>query len=154
MQGREARFRAPGAATEAQVQNLDPLAGGVPSYIPNPPLDCNTELFNHALETIWGEISRERETEEWEDSCGWRGGRESVPESEAVAKMLPFMKQDRPTRRAQGSDAASPSSSRRDAGHDRFLGQILGESPRTTPTLTRGPLLSSPPPGPQTDPLT
>lgn len=45
-------LRASSAATEAQVQNLDPLVGGVLSYIPNPPLDCNTELFNHALETI------------------------------------------------------------------------------------------------------
>lgn len=85
-----------------RAQNLDLLVGGIPTYVPNPPLDCNTELFNHTLETIWGEISREREREEWEDRRGWRQRQTAcVPEPKALVKTLgdrtlPFMKQKLP----------------------------------------------------------
>ena len=86
---------------ETRAQNLDPLVGGIPTYVPNPPLDCNTELFNHTLETIWGEISRERDR-----GVGRQTGVEAeqtacVPEPKALAKTLgdlalPFMKQKLP----------------------------------------------------------
>lgn len=59
--GANSASRGPPVRPETRVQNLDQLVGGIPTYVPNLLLDCNTELFNHALETIWGEISRERE---------------------------------------------------------------------------------------------
>lgn len=57
--GANSASRGPPVRPETRVQNLDQLVGGIPTYVPNLSLDCNTELFNHGLETIWGEISRE-----------------------------------------------------------------------------------------------